>query len=110
MSTSQRRPHLGQWCVLKATAKKSRQGTRTRWYTYPHSQPVRAMFVGWRTVHDVDAEYDVDVTEFGETFPVGWIITHQGSHEVWLFVISGRHNPIRAFPADVQPEGVNYGQ
>lgn len=93
------RPELGEWCDITAEAHKSkapwsRRYRKIEWIARPRREPIRAMYIGWRTVYDGEAEYisDEEGTAFKQSQP----------REVWLFVTSARTNPIRAFAADVR--------
>lgn len=93
------RPELGEWCDIAATAHKNKQPwsrgyRKIEWVARPRRQPIRGMYIGWRTVFDGEAEYisDEEGTAFKQSQP----------HEVWLFVTSARTNPVHAFAADVR--------
>ena len=100
------RPQLGQWCLISAIATKRKSGakigkqfrrTESRWACSKLEKPLRAMFIGYRTVSDCvfDAN-DFGGDEYEET------IENYNHQEVWLFVYSDRRNLIRVFPKDAQ--------
>ena len=95
------RPELGEWCEITAEAYKkkapwSRGVRKVEWMPKKLAQPLRGMYIGWRTVFDGEAEYIGE--EEGAVFKQG------ESREVWLFVTSPRKNPIRTFPNGVKRE------
>lgn len=110
------RPEFGQWCVIKAPAYKCIDPMRldgkfglpvkTSWRALnPFEKPVRAMFIGWRTVHEGITQKEVEYGEMGEVWAEYTIFERERSFEIWMFVEGPRRNVFRALPNDVCIEG-----
>jgi hypothetical protein len=67
--------------------------TWSMWVRWKLANPVKGMYIGWRTV------FDGKVTWEGEE--IGNVFQQYRKHKVLLFVTDGRTNPIRVFPEDV---------
>lgn len=101
-------PELGQWFEIKAIAYKTNCAAesetgyplKTRWQASILETPVRAMFIGKRTVQEGvtdtwlqrDYEYGYD-EDFG--------FRAEKYLPVYLFVSNTRENPFYVFPSDI---------
>lgn len=108
-SSSDHRPALGEWCLIKGTVK------RTKTYVTPQTQhesrkkivdwetkpcePFKAMFIGFRVIHSVLVGYGYDDDYYTPE------LSHRRSYYVWLFVKDGRTVPFYAFAKDVERLG-----
>ena len=97
------RPELGQWCDIRAIALKGGEPyVNTEWFTKPLEKEIQGMYIGWRTVANGSMESDYEYESWEHpAHEVGKFFVRSESLEVWLFVVSDRKNPIRAFPQSV---------
>lgn len=105
-----RRPNLGNWCLVKATAHKKIDVTNHQVSTkfmYADTsfekgeiEPVKAMYIGMRvwSIGRINREWDGD-------YGSGFSYTRYKPKEyrqVWMFVASERRNSFYAYPEDVE--------
>lgn len=88
------KPELGQWLTITTYLRKRRRGSDVCWERMTWgAMTSRAMFIGTRQIYDgkLDWGWDEEPTTFKRT----------GVHNVWLFVLDGRRNPVYVLPEDV---------
>lgn len=103
------RPQIGQVCNVLILACKTKRGNSTTWERCSTvTSPRLLYYIGYRVVHEGVTK--VETRNYGDWelyIPVTETIFHHNcSHIVWMFIESERHNPVYAFPDDVEFEAV----
>lgn len=101
-----KRPELGSWHTLHARASKHSRNHHTNWFRMSYHTPRAGMYIGWRTVYDGATDWD---WEYEGGYLANWSFKRKGQHEVWLFVIDPRQNPVAVFPFDATPTAQQEG-
>lgn len=96
--TDSYKPQLGEWCEIRAIAKKTRayagyNRRSVRWLVEDCTPPIKAMYIGFRVVWDGTTYIDGD--GYVDSFK------RERSLYVWVFVDNERRNPFYVFPRDV---------
>lgn len=115
------RPQIGQWCITNAQAYKNvlvnDKDSRDKSKRYPITttyvstgklQPLRAMYIGFRVIHEGITRLAID----GDDDGMGRLMNTYSYPEfkrvcskvVWVFVANERSTPFLVFPEDVEFE------
>lgn len=95
MSDQPEKPELGQWLTITTTFRKTKNWPDVYWHRDRwQKEPMRGMFIGTRQVYDGKLESDGDYSAY---------FIRTVAHNVWLFVLDGRRNPVYVLPEDVTP-------
>lgn len=97
------KPQLGEWRTFthKLIRRSAMVNPKSLWWQMRElPEPMNGMFIGSRTVWDGVAKFDTEFNAEG-TFYGKYNFAGHTHHEVWLFVIAERRNPIIVNPIHV---------
>lgn len=95
------KPQLGEWCEIGGTLLKSRSGNYVRWTRLALPTCEKAMYVGWRVVHEGEVVHETEYID-GQLWSTSREFKHSKSLYVWLFVRNEREKPFYVLAKDVR--------
>lgn len=94
--TADQRPQMGEWRTIYGKGRKHRRtDDKMRehvWWMIDEIEPIKAMYIGYRTVQEGHIYSDWDSRVF----------SRKRGLEAWMFVTNDRTNPIYVFPEDAE--------